>query len=104
MTSTFTSLFKPRLNLVSSLGYTGTWGDGVRFSSWPSVASPASNTGILFSSISLNFSGISSAFTSEKIKDLNNTHDKKQSELEYYKSKTDKQLWKIDLENLNKMI
>jgi DNA topoisomerase-2 len=44
------------------------------------------------------------SFTSEKIKELNNAHDKKNSELEYYKSKTDKQLWKIDLENLNKLI
>ena len=44
------------------------------------------------------------SFTSEKIKELNNAHDKKESELEYYKSKTDKQLWKIDLENLNKII
>jgi len=44
------------------------------------------------------------SFTSEKIKELTNAHDKKNSELEYYKSKTDKQLWKIDLENLNKLI
>jgi hypothetical protein len=67
MTSTFTSLFTPRLNLVSSLGYTGTWGDGIRFRSWPTVASASSNTGILFSTISLNFSSISSAFTSKNI-------------------------------------
>ena len=44
------------------------------------------------------------SFTSEKIKDLTNTHDKKVSELEYYQSKTDKELWVVDLNNLNKML
>ena len=44
------------------------------------------------------------SFTSEKIKDLTNTHDKKVSELEYYQSKTDKELWIVDLNNLNKML
>lgn len=42
------------------------------------------------------------SFTSEKIKDLTNTRDKKADELEYYQSKCDKDLWKIDLTNLKK--
>jgi hypothetical protein len=66
MTSTFTSLFKPRLNLVSSLGYTGTWGDGVRMTQDPSVI-PPNNTSLTFSTLVLNFSSISSAFTSKNI-------------------------------------
>lgn len=66
MTSTFTSLFKPRLNLVSSLGYTGTWGDGVRMTQDPSVI-PPNNTSLTFSTIVLNFSSISTAFTSKNI-------------------------------------
>lgn len=65
MTSTFTSLFTPRLNLVSSLGYTGTWGDGIRMTQDPPVIS--GNTSLTFSTIVLNFSSISSAFTSKNI-------------------------------------
>lgn len=42
------------------------------------------------------------SFTSEKIKDLTNTRDKKADELKYYQSKCDKDLWKIDLTNLKK--
>lgn len=44
------------------------------------------------------------SFTSDKIKDLTNTRDKKLDELNYYKTKCDKDLWKIDLENLKKAI
>lgn len=44
------------------------------------------------------------SFTSDKIKDLTNTRDKKLDELNYYKTKCDKDLWKIDLENLKKQL
>ena len=40
------------------------------------------------------------SFTSERINDLKTVHDKKQTELDYYKTKMNKELWKNDLEIL----
>jgi hypothetical protein len=48
MTSTFVSLFTPKKSIVSSLGFLGTRGDGVRFT--------ISNTGIYLSTLSMNLS------------------------------------------------
>jgi DNA gyrase/topoisomerase IV subunit B len=41
-----------------------------------------------------------SSFTSEKITELVNTHDKKEKEYNYYLSATDKELWLCDLRDL----
>lgn len=46
MTSSFVSLFTPKRSIVSSLGFVGTSGDGVRFTT--------SNTGIYLSTLSIN--------------------------------------------------
>ena len=40
------------------------------------------------------------SFTSEKINDLTNLHDKKDKELIYYKNTSDKQLWSEELKSL----
>ena len=45
-----------------------------------------------------------SSFTSEKIMDLTNTHDKKEKEYHYYLETTDKQLWLCDLQELLKLL
>lgn len=44
------------------------------------------------------------AFTLERIESLNKQVQNKQAELDYIKSKTDKELWKVDLEELNKLL
>ena len=62
MTSSFLSYFTPRLNLVSSLNYTGTRGDGQLY--FRNLDVP---TGLLFSTVFINFSSISSLFTSQNI-------------------------------------
>jgi DNA topoisomerase-2 len=44
------------------------------------------------------------SFTEEKIEALNKQVQNKQAELDYITNKTDKQLWKVDLEELNKYL
>lgn len=44
------------------------------------------------------------AFTLERIESLNKQVQNKQAELDYIKSKTDKELWKVDLEELKKYL
>jgi hypothetical protein len=66
MTSTFLKYFTPRLNLVSSLGYTGARGDGLPYWNFTSGNLGPGN-GVLFSTACFNFSNLSNVITSKTV-------------------------------------